>query len=366
MLRLFFLLGVFTIFGSCNPDERGHLIRQYELVWETNLMDRYAQLEPLPAVIPSFRFVFINPDGSVYVLHSPADYSEATTVTLLNTEGEFVGDITLNGEYVFDIAENDAGFMQTLSRSGEVYLIKTWNENLGAIPTKVLPQPTYFHQLFIRKSAYYEIRFNAENSSYSLSRFSFSDVPEWTRLFSDYGITGYAAPIFFPESNDFILARNNASYDSLCVVKANGGTGAALWLKRFSLASLHATNQLPKVIPAADGHVLIFNNYRYWAIPPNGLTVYSGNIGNTQSIPESFVTHCIREDDGGYLLATTFAPEEGWDGFRLIKTDRGFNVGWTGNFHQSVTGYLSGVVRHGNLTVWLTSNGYLYALRPVF
>lgn len=362
-MRASFPFVVLVLISSCSQDEV-RLIKRYELVWEANLLERYAHSETQLSVIPFFRFIFINPDGSLYVIHLPPGHTEVTTITLLNAEGEFLNNVTLSNTYVLGVSANQLGFMQTLARSGDDYLIMTWDENLNKTITKVLPQPSYFHNYFLRGNFYYEIRFNTEAGSFLLTKFNFNDEVQWTWRFRDYGINGFTAPMFFPGGEDIALSRSNHDFDSLHVVKLRGSSGGVVWHKKYSFADLGADNYIPAVIPLADGRVVIFSNFRYRVMTNHGLMVSSGRLGNTQSIPESFVTHCISQDDRGYLLATTFAHEEGWHGFRLIKTDSRFNAGWLGNFHQSVPGYLSHVVSRGKLSYWLTSNGYLYAIRP--
>lgn len=136
-------------------------------------------------------------------------------------------------------------------------------------------------------------------------------------------------------------------------------------MKKFSLAELGAGTYLPKVIPLKNGSVMIFSKFRYRKLSYLGLTISDDILGNTQDINEGFVSHCWLEPDGGYLIASSFAQEEGWHGFRLLKTDSRFNVGWVGNFHQSVPGYLISVKQKGDTRVFLTSNGYVYAMQPV-
>ncbi|MCX7638566.1 MAG: hypothetical protein N2044_12040, partial [Cyclobacteriaceae bacterium] len=319
----------------------------------------------LPSQWPFFSHAFINPNGNIYIIHSPADYSDATTLTLLDEAGAFVNDITLHGEYVFDVSANQAGLMLTLSRQENNYVIKLWNENLNSTELKILPEPAYFHHFTINGDHYYEIRLSTTAHSFSISRFDLDNHVQWTRPLGSFGISGFTAPLFFPETDDFLLVRNNSAYDSLVIARGSGSTGNTKWLKKFSLAELGAVNYLPKTIPLKDGSVMIFSKFRYRKLSHQGLTLSSGILGNTQNVNESFISHCFLEQDGGYLIASSFAQEEGWHGFRLLKTDSRFNVGWVGNFYQSVPGYLISVKQKDDTRIYLTSNGYVYAIKPV-
>lgn len=364
MLRPALLFVLFILLNSCNTDEV-KLIRSYQVDWETNLMERYSLYEPPPAMIPFFRYVFINPDGRIYIIHVPEDHSDISTITLLNENGAFLNHVILDDEYVFGVSKNAQGFMQTLARSGDNYLIKTWDENLNTTATKVLPQPNYFHQIFIWENFYYEIRFDFEFGSFTISKYSLNDVLQWSKPFSGYKITGYATPVFFTNSDDFVLSRHNMSYDSLRAVKVSGQSGLAVWSRSFSLSEIGTpAGSLPAVFPGADGQVWMFSKFNYRVLSSNGFTLFAGRLKNTSSIPESWITAAIKEPDNGYLIATRFLPEEGWEGFRLLKTDSRFNVGWVGTFHQAVSGYLTGWARHNDTVVLLTSNGYVYAIKP--
>lgn len=365
MVRVTGLFSMLVLLSTCNSDEGVQPIGRYRVAWETNLMERYAQYEPLPPVTGFFSFVFANPNGSIYVIHSPENLYDVTTVTLLDAEGEFVSDITLNGEYVFNVSENQQGLMQTLARSGDDYLIKTWDENLNATVLKVMSIPDYFHQILIWKNFYYKTQFDFDVRTFTISKYDMNDILQWSHPFAGYKIIGYATPVFFPHSDDFLLSRPNLSYDSIRFVKVSGQSGIAVWNRSFAFSEISTPpGSMPAVFPVADGQALIFNKFDYLVQSRNGFTLYAGRLKNTSSIPESPVRAVIQEPDNGYLIATSFFPEEGWGGFRLLKTDAKFNVRWVGSFHQAVSGYLSSWARHNDTVVLLTSNGYVYAIKP--
>lgn len=158
-MRQAFGFAFLVFLNACSSHENVPLIRQYEVVWEANLLERYAENDPLPYQLPFFSDAFINPNGSIYIIHASADYSDTTTLTLLDEAGTFVNDVTLPGEYVFNVSANRAGFMLTLSRKENNYVIKLWNENLNSTELKILPQPAYF------PSFYHKRRFLLRNSA---------------------------------------------------------------------------------------------------------------------------------------------------------------------------------------------------------
>ncbi|GIV36533.1 MAG: hypothetical protein KatS3mg032_0912 [Cyclobacteriaceae bacterium] len=349
---------------SCNSSDPLPLIRQYEVIWETSLADRYNHYE-LPQRTHVFGFISVNPDGTIYVIHHPDGLYDQSYITLLNADGSYMADSVLPDEYIFQVLRNAEGNMVSVSalESGS-YVLKTWNENFSSAVLKTIPPATYFRQLYFRNNVYYEISYNLTINDYELMQYDFNDQVRWKNRLSTYQAEGHTLLMFFPDNNDILLANNKNDYQNLVINRINSNSGAPVWRKDMVLHKFGLTSPMPLISPLSGGNLILFDKFNYVQIDARGVIQSYSRLGSAGSIPENYIRDCISESDGGYLLLTSFVESEGWYGLRLIKTDSRLNAGWVGNFRQTSLGYLSAYARKDNVLILLTTNGYLYAIRP--
>ncbi len=357
-------LVVFMI--ACQVDQPLPLIQSYELLWQSNLAERYGQFETLPHKVHVFSHIFANPSGEVSVIHRKEGSYDESYITLLNAEGDFVSDVVLPGEYVLSVQSNTEGYMQSFSLRSEGennYTIKTWGENLSYSTTATIPQPAYYHQMFLHGSALYEISWNSEQNNFQLIKKTFNNEVLWSQPFSTYQLEGHGNLLFYKNSPDLLIFKSTHDYQNVIINRVSGQYGRPVWHKNLALQD-YGMAAIPQIQTIQGDGILLFSKFNYLRLDATGGVYAYGRLGNSQSIPENNILAVLSEADGGFLLVSSFTEAEGWFGFRILKTDRRLNAGWMGNFKQSTPGYLSGYARYGNNLILLTSNGYVYALKP--
>lgn len=363
-LQPWLLVTLISGFLSCNPDDPLPLIRQYEVLWEVNLADRYGDFATIPHKIHLFNQVFVNPNGTIYVIHHPENTYNSTYVTLLDASGAYLADLILPDEYLFSVQSTTGGNMLSASSTDSGYLLKTWNENLSSSVLKTIPPVAYFRQLYIQNNAYYEISYNTALNDNELIHYDFNDQIRWKNRLSTYQAEGHTQLLFYAGNQDILLVNSKHDYQNLVLNRINAQSGSSVWRKEMVLQQYGFTSPMPSINILPDGNLILFDKFNYIQISAGGAIQTYSRIGNVDSIPENNITGCIRETDGGFLLVISFTEAEGWYGFRLLKTDAHLNVGWVGNFQQSTPGFLSDYDRQGDVLILLTSNGYLYAIKP--
>lgn len=367
-MRLFLLFGLSIIVASCTPDETMPLIKGYTIDWESDLGSRYAEYLPVPGKVSTFRFLHINADGSLIVLHSPIS-PQQWTATRVSPLGEFISEVTLPEEYISEISTDDQGNLVTLSSDYSSRIFRIWNSDLNVIQKESVPFPDRFTQVRLHKASYYLIDYyyNENLPVFTVGRYAFDGTPKWSRLLREYDADFSAPPLLFGERDELLFVR--FALDSIQYSKVNGLTGDLIWGRRFPMSDFGKEQYYPFTSPLSNGKVLVVGEpdpgvqEDNWTIINHfGAIRYQARV-NFPDAEVSRLSGVLEEEDGGYLITLGTDWQTSSASFKILKLDSHFNVGWVGTFNQLIPGYVAQMKRSQNHVIILTSNGYLYGLK---
>lgn len=371
-LRYTLLVIVLT---SCSADDPRPLVKSYTKDWESDLGSRYSVNFPVLGKTSVFRFLHINNDGSIVILHSPDMLPQEWTLTKVSSKGEFIMDVTVPEEYISEISKDDQGNLETLSSNELSRIIRKWSSDLVVTQNTTIPYPvpSRFTWMRLHQSSYYlgDYEYDAQNMPvWNITKYGLDGTLKWSRLLSEYGMPGLTPPIFFGEKDELLFMRFLP--DSVRYSKVNGSTGARIWGRQFSVMNFGVPLYYPLTTPLNNGQVLVVGEPNpgvqddNWAmINHRGAVYLTGRL----TLPDEGSSRLINihdEEDGGYLVTVSTDWQTSTASFKLLKLDSKLNIGWIGTFNQLQTGYVAQLKTSNDQVVILTSNGYLYGLKRQF
>lgn len=354
---------------ACQDENPRPLVKSYSVAWEADLASRYAQ--PVGAV-SFFEHLYINPDGSVVVIHSNS--SNESLITKLTRGGAFSEDVKLTGEYISRVCRSEENEMVTLSWSVVNNVIKRWNNTLTVVQTHEVQPSAPLSQTVIHGSSYYII--GSENAStWRIAKFNQAGQLEWEKPYADYGLDGLVEPIFFDSENSFVVAKDSQSADSVLLAKVSASTGIAEWKRAYKKSAFNEWEALGSYLPLVSGGILIsgsvYSETRaiFMSVLDSQGFLKSSNMAVLPDLSPGAAGRVLEISDGGFLMVLTPNWQEPDVLFRLMKTNSDRNPIWIETFERISPG--TGTVTdieitpEGNVVI-LSSDGHLYCLRPNF
>jgi hypothetical protein len=364
-----------AVLAACSVDEPLPLVKSYTKDWESDLGPRYSVNFPVLGKTSVFRFLHINQDGSMFILHTPEISPQEWTLTKVSSIGEFITDVTLPGEYIAETSMDEQGNLETLSANEVTRIIRKWSSDLAVIQNIEIPYsvPPRFSWMKLHRSSYYlgDYEYDAQNTpEWSVTKYGLDGTLKWTRLLSEYGTEGLASPLVFGERDELLFVR--FTYDSIRYSKVNGTTGDLIWGRQYPMTDFGSPQYYPLTTPLNNGQVLVVGGPNPGVQEDNWSMINQRGAIYHQRHPDFPEEDLLRlnsiheEEDGGFLVTVGTDWQTSLASFKLLKLDSKFNVGWVGTFNQLEPGYVAQLKLSKDQVVILTSNGYLYGLKRKF